>query len=186
MSVVLTVIAVIVVALALAWFAAPLWLWSLGVIAGLAALSLDGSIPWIGWGIALPVLLILNVRRLRRALLSNRLLVWFRSVLPPLSETEQVALDAGNTWRDAELFTGRPDWKKLLEAPAARLTEEEQAFIDGPVDEFCKLLDDWKITAEDKDLPPEAWDFIRKHKLRSEEHTSELQSREKLVCSLLL
>lgn len=165
MSVVLTVIAVIVVALALAWFAAPLWLWSLGVIAGLAALSLDGSIPWIGWGIALPVLLILNVRPLRRALLSNRLLVWFRSVLPPLSETEQVALDAGNTWWDAELFTGRPDWKKLLEAPAARLTEEEQAFIDGPVDEFCKLLDDWKITAEDKDLPPEAWDFIRKHKL---------------------
>lgn len=165
MSVVLTVIAVIVVAMALAWFAAPLWLWSLGVIAGLAALSLDGNIPWIGWGIAVPVLLILNLRPLRRALLSNRLLVWFRSVLPPLSDTEQVALDAGNTWWDAELFTGRPDWKKLLEAPAARLSEEEQAFIDGPVDTFCKMLDDWKITAEDKDLPPEAWDFIKKHKL---------------------
>lgn len=165
MSVFLTVLAVIIVAMALAWFAAPLWLWSAGIVGGLLALSADGNIPWIAWGIAVPVLLVVNVRPLRRLLISNRLLVWFRSVLPPLSETEKVALDSGNTWWDAELFTGRPDWNKLLEAPAARLSEEEQAFLDGPVDEFCQMLDDWKITAEDKDLPPEAWQFIAKHKL---------------------
>lgn len=137
MSVFLTTLAVIVIALVvamtLAWFAAPLWLWSAAVIAGLAALSVDGNLPWTGIVVAVPILLILNVRPLRRALISNRLLVWFRSVLPPLSETEKVALDAGNPWWDAELFTGRPDWNKLLEAPAARLSEEEQAFIDGPV-----------------------------------------------------
>lgn len=169
MSVFLTTLAVIaiivVVAMTLAWFAAPLWLWSAAVVAGLAAMSLDGNIPWTGIIIAIPVLLILNVQPLRRALISNRLLVWFRSVLPPLSETEKVALDAGNPWWDAELFTGRPDWNKLLEAPAARLSEEEQAFIDGPVEEFCAKLDDWKITAEDKDLPREAWEMIAKHKL---------------------
>lgn len=169
MSVFLTTLAVIaiivVVAMTLAWFAAPLWLWSAAAVAGLAAMSLDGNIPWTGIIIATPILLILNVRPLRRALISNRLLVWFRSVLPPLSETEKVALDAGNPWWDAELFTGRPDWNKLLEAPAARLSEEEQKFIDGPVEEFCAKLDDWKITAEDKDLPREAWDMIAKHKL---------------------
>ncbi|HEX7029897.1 MAG TPA: acyl-CoA dehydrogenase [Gammaproteobacteria bacterium] len=165
MSVFLAILAVVVIAMALAYFAAPLWLWSAAVIAGLGALSLDGNLPWAGIIIAAPMLLVLNLPPLRRALVSNRLLTWFRSVLPPLSETEKVALDAGNPWWDAELFTGKPDWNKLLEAPAARLSEEEQAFIDGPVDEFCKLLDDWKITAEDKDLPPEAWEFIAKHKL---------------------
>ncbi|HEX7048492.1 MAG TPA: acyl-CoA dehydrogenase [Gammaproteobacteria bacterium] len=165
MSVLLTILAVIVIAMALAYFAAPLWLWSATAIAGLGALSLDGNLPWTGIIIAVPILLVLNLPPLRRAIVSNRLLVWFRSVLPPLSETEKVALDAGNPWWDAELFTGKPDWNKLLEAPAARLTEEEQAFIDGPVDEFCRMLDDWKITAEDKDLPREAWEFIGKHKL---------------------
>ena len=169
MSVFLTILAaiaiVLVIVMALAWFAAPLWLWSATAIAGLLALSADGNLPWTGIVIAIPVLLVLNVPPLRRALVSNRLLVWFRSVLPPLSETEKVALDAGNPWWDAELFTGRPNWNKLLEAPAARLSEEEQAFIDGPVEEFCAMLDDWKITAEDKDLPPEAWEFIGRHKL---------------------
>lgn len=165
MSVFLTVLAVIVVAMALAYFTAPLWLWSLAILGGLLAWSAGGAVPVVAWAIAVPVLLILNVRPLRRAVISNRLLGWFRSVLPPLSETEKVALDSGNTWWDAELFTGRPDWNKLLEAPAARLTEEEQAFIDGPVSEFCQMLDDWKITAEDMDLPKEAWEFIGKHKL---------------------
>jgi len=156
---------VLVVAMTLAWFAAPLWLWSAAAVAGLLAMSVDGNLPWTGIVIAVPLLLLVNIPPLRRALVSNRVLVWFRSVLPPLSETEKVALDAGNPWWDAELFTGRPDWNKLLEAPAARLSEEEQAFLDGPVEEFCAILDDWKITAEDKDLPPKAWELIGKHKL---------------------
>ncbi len=165
MSVFLTILAIVAIAMALAYFAAPLWLWSAATVAGLLAFSADGNLPWTAIIIAVPVLAVLNLAPLRRALLSNRLLVWFRSVLPPLSETEKVALDAGNPWWDAELFTGRPDWNKLLEAPAARLSEEEQAFIDGPVDEFCRMLDDWKITAEDKDLPADAWEFIGRHKL---------------------
>ena len=165
MSVFLAILAIIAVAMTLAYVAAPLWAWSAAAVAGLAVFSLDGNLPWLAIIIAVPVLLVLNVAPLRRLLVSNQLLAWFRTKLPPLSETEKVALDAGNPWWDAELFTGRPDWNKLLEAPAARLTEEEQAFIDGPVDEFCRMLDDWKITAEDKDLPREAWEFIGRHKL---------------------
>ncbi|HEY1991280.1 MAG TPA: acyl-CoA dehydrogenase, partial [Gammaproteobacteria bacterium] len=107
---------------------------------------------------------LLNVRPLRRMLITEHLLGWFRKVLPPISETERIAIDAGNTWWDADLFTGRPDWKKLLATPAATLSDEEQAFLDGPVDEFCKSLDDWHITHDLQDLPPEAWDKIRQHR----------------------
>ena len=62
------------------------------------------------------------------------------------------------------LFTGNPDWSKLLAFAQAKLTDEEQAFLDGPVDELCAMLDDWKINWEWRDLPPEAWDFIKAKK----------------------
>ncbi|MDX1455587.1 MAG: acyl-CoA dehydrogenase [Gammaproteobacteria bacterium] len=165
MSGITSVLVILVAAGALSYFRAPLLVWTLAIVGGLLGYGAMAGTPWLAWYIAAPILLVLNVLPLRRALISNRLLTWFRSVLPPLSTTEQIALEAGDTWWDGELFTGKPDWKKLLDAPAATLTEEEQAFIDGPVDEFCEMLDDWKITAEDHDLPKEAWDFIAKHKL---------------------
>ena len=150
---------------ALAYFAAPLWLWTVAAALGLIA---DGwqthAAPVIGWVIFLVLAVALNVHPLRRMLLTDHLLVWFRKVLPPISETERIAIDAGNTWWDADLFTGRPDWKKLLATPAPALTEEEQAFLDGPVEEFCKSLDDWQITHDLFDLPPSAWEQIRKHR----------------------
>ena len=84
--------------------------------------------------------------------------------MPSLSETERDAIEAGDVWWDAELFTGDPDWDQLLATPPARLNAEEQAFLDGPVDELCAMLDDWKITWELGDMPPEAWDFMKKNK----------------------
>ena len=158
-------IAALAVFWTLAYFAAPLWLWT-----GAAALVLwaDGFIchsehipAWIAFlVIAIP----LNLRPLRRLLVTDHLLSWFRKVLPPISETERIAIDAGNTWWDADLFTGRPDWNKLLATPAANLTDEEQAFLEGPVQEFCQSLDDWHITHDLFDLPPQAWEQIRKHR----------------------
>src|SRR5690606_20283719 len=119
---------------------------------------------WV-WLVFGAVAVVLLVKPLRRALLSKPLLAWFRTVLPPLSPTEQIALDAGDTWWDADLFTGRPDWNKLLATPAPQLSPEEQAYLDGPVEEFCRTLDDWRITSELNDLPPESWRLIREHKL---------------------
>ncbi|CAG8865344.1 Acyl-coenzyme A dehydrogenase [Pseudomonas fluorescens] len=87
---------------------------------------------------------------------------WFQRTLPPMSQTEREAIDAGTVWWDGELFSGRPDWNTLLGYPAARLTEEEQAFIDGPADELCALVSDWQI-GQDLDLPPAAWEHIRQH-----------------------
>lgn len=92
---------------------------------------------------------------------SRPLLGWVRGRLPKLSDTEQEALKSGSVDWDGELFSGKPQWNKLLDATPAHLTSEEQAFLDGPVEELCKMLDDWQITHEHYDLPDKVWKFIR-------------------------
>lgn len=103
----------------------------------------------------------LNLVEFRREFLSRRLLGVFRRMLPTMSRTEQDALEAGNVWWEGELFSGMPHWKKLLSLPTPKLSEEEQAFLDGPTEELCRMLDDWQITHELCDLPPELWRFIK-------------------------
>ncbi|HET6724748.1 MAG TPA: acyl-CoA dehydrogenase [Gammaproteobacteria bacterium] len=149
---------------ALAFLRARLWIWTIVAATGLALYSVTMGTPVAGWIVFGIFAIALNVRPLRRILIGNRLFTWFRNVLPPISQTERIALDAGNTWWDGDLFSGRPDWGKLLANPAPVLTAEEQAFVDGPVEELCGVLDDWKITHELNDLPPEAWALIKKHK----------------------
>src|SRR4051812_21957936 len=100
----------------------------------------------------------------RRDFISKPIFSWARGVLPAMSDTEREALEAGDVWWDADLFTGNPDWSKLLAYAPATLTDEEKAFLNGPVDELCAMLDDWKINWEWRDLPPEAWDFIKRRK----------------------
>lgn len=108
--------------------------------------------------VALPLLL----PDLRRQYFTKPLFSWFQKVLPPMSETERDAIDAGTVWWDGELFSGRPDWDKLLAYPKAQLTEEEQAFIDGPTEELCAIVSDWEI-GQAMDLPPAAWEHIKTH-----------------------
>ncbi|MCC8961579.1 acyl-CoA dehydrogenase [Bradyrhizobium sp. Pear76] len=100
----------------------------------------------------------------RRDYLSKPIFSWARGVLPTMSDTEREALEAGDVWWDADLFTGNPDWSKLLAFAPAKLTDEENAFLHGPVDELCAMLDEWKINWEWRDLPPEVWTFIKAKK----------------------
>ncbi|MCV0396736.1 MAG: acyl-CoA dehydrogenase [Rhizobiaceae bacterium] len=100
----------------------------------------------------------------RKKYLTAPLFKWARGVMPPISETERDAIDAGTVWWDGALFSGDPDWDELMVTPQAKLSPEEQAFIDGPVRELCAMVDDWKITWEDRDLPPEVWRFMREKK----------------------
>jgi acyl-CoA dehydrogenase len=100
----------------------------------------------------------------RRDYLSEPIFRWAQHVLPSLSATEREAIEAGDVWWDADLFAGNPDWAKLLAVPPATLSKEEQAFLDGPVDELCRMLDDWQINWELRDLPPQVWDFLKAHK----------------------
>ena len=95
----------------------------------------------------------------RRDHLTRPIFARARTALPTMSDTEREALEAGDVWWDADLFTGNPDWSKLLAVAPAALTAEEQAFLDGPVETLCAMLDEWTITWELRDLPPEAWEF---------------------------
>src|ERR1700726_2497369 len=101
---------------------------------------------------------------LRRDWLSRPIFRWARKVLPSLSATEREAIEAGDVWWDADLFSGNPDWGKLLATPPAQLSAEERAFLAGPVEELCGMLDDWAITWELRDLPPEVWDYLKTRK----------------------
>ncbi len=100
----------------------------------------------------------------RRDFITKPIFSLARRVMPAMSDTEREALEAGDVWWDADLFTGDPDWSKLIAFAPATLTAEEQAFLNGPVDELCAMLDDWKINWEWRDLPPEVWDFIKAKK----------------------
>ena len=107
---------------------------------------------------------ILNVPDIRKKILTAPLLNYVRAVLPPMSQTERDAIEAGTVWWESELFRGNPDWSKLMSTPVAKLSAKEQAFLDGPTNELCAMLDDWEITYEHNDLPPHIWDFIKKNK----------------------
>jgi acyl-CoA dehydrogenase len=152
---------------AFAYWRAPLWGWTVAcalmlLVASVAApgFSLWLLLAWLGWG----VLAACNSPAMRQQLFSRRLLRLYRAVLPEISATEREALEAGTVWWEAELFSGRPDWQRLLAFPAPRLSAEEQAFLDGPVESLCRMLDDWQITDDLKDLPPEVWQFIKEQR----------------------
>src|ERR1700730_13417752 len=100
----------------------------------------------------------------RRDYITKPIFRWAQQVLPSLSATEREAIEAGDVWWDADLFAGNPDWAQLLAFPPATLSAEERAFLDGPVDELCRMLDDWRINWELHDLPPEVWDYLKRHK----------------------
>ena len=116
------------------------------------------------WLVFLLLVMPFTIPAIRRRLISSWVFKRMQQALPPMSQTEREALEAGNTWWDAELFSGNPDWKVLLDLPASRLSDEELAFINGPVETLCAMLNDWDITHKRKDLPPEVWAYIKQHK----------------------
>ncbi|WP_394546304.1 acyl-CoA dehydrogenase FadE [Pantoea ananatis] len=119
--------------------------------------------PWLLLPLAI-VLLPLNLTSLRRKLFSKPVLQRFQQVMPPMSRTEKEAIDAGTTWWEGDLFQGKPDWQKLHNYPQPRLTPEEQAFIDGPVEEACRMANDFQITHELADMPPALWAYLKEHR----------------------
>jgi acyl-CoA dehydrogenase len=101
------------------------------------------------------------LKPVRRALISKPLFGAYRKILPPMSETERVALEAGTVWWEGQLFGGKPDWKTLLAYPKPQLTAEEQSFLDNEVNELCRLVNDWDTTHVYNDLSPQAWQYIK-------------------------
>ncbi|MBI3372449.1 MAG: acyl-CoA dehydrogenase [Betaproteobacteria bacterium] len=144
---------------------APLIAWTIAIAAVLAWLAqfaafsaaADASLA-IAFAVAA---LIANIPALRRRALSDAVLGMFRRILPDMSQTEREAIDAGTVWWDGELFSGKPDWNKLLAIPAPKLSAEEQAFLDGPVDRVCAMVNDWEVTHERYDLSEPVWQFLK-------------------------
>jgi len=128
----------------------------------LYALFGNGSLPWmiVLW-VVLAALVLLNIDAIRIRFITRPFLRTYRRLLPSMSQTEKDALEAGTVWWDGELFTGGPDWEKLLSAAVPKLSAEEQAFLDGPCETLCRMIDDWEITHRRADLPPHIWEFLK-------------------------
>ena len=116
-------------------------------------------------GIVAVTLIGFSITPLRRLLISDRFYGLFRKALPRVSETEQEALDAGTVWWESEIFSGRPRWRNLLKNPIPALSDKEQAFLDGPVEELCRMADDWEICHSHRRLPDKLWEYIREHRM---------------------
>jgi acyl-CoA dehydrogenase len=151
------VVGVLLVTFVLGYTGAPLWTWA---IAGAVGLYGSGA-PlwvWIPYGVLVAVFNIGPIRRLVSASLMK--LMEALQFLPTISETEQTAIDAGSVWMDGELFSGNPDFEKTLDQLYPELTDEEQAFLDGPCEEVCDMVDDWQVHQRG-DLSAETWDYLR-------------------------
>ncbi len=133
----------IAIAAMLVGFAAPLWL--------LASFT--------------TVALVFLIRPIRQLAVSAQLMKILKALkfIPSISATERTALEAGVVWIEADLFSGKPDFDKILKEPYPELTKEEQAFLDGPVDRLCDVMSDWEVW-ETREIPPAAWDIIKKEK----------------------
>jgi acyl-CoA dehydrogenase len=117
---------------------------------------------WKGFlWVLLAALWLFNLRPLRKALITRPFMRAYMRLLPAMSQTEREALEAGTVWWDGELFTGKPRFEKLLASKAPQLTAEEQAFLDGPCEELCRMFDDWDVTHKRADMPPKVWDFLK-------------------------
>ena len=133
------------------------WISALVVVFG----TLLGEVNAGGWLVFTVLAAVLNLAPLRAALFSNPLFATYKKIMPEMSSTERDAIEAGTVWWEAELFSGKPNWQILHHCPAPRLTAEEQAFLDGPVEEVCAMTQDWEVTHELADLSPEVWEYLR-------------------------
>ncbi|MFA0402377.1 acyl-CoA dehydrogenase FadE [Vibrio sp. 10N.222.52.C12] len=130
----------------------------------MVALTLLGGVAVTGWLCYLLAVAIFAVPTIRQTLISQKALSLFKKVLPAMSQTEKEALEAGTVWWEAELFKGKPEWKKLQNIADPKLSEAEQAFLDGPVNIVCEMVNDYQVTHELADLPPEVWQYLKDHK----------------------
>jgi acyl-CoA dehydrogenase len=148
----------------LAYHRASLPVWTISFAAFLMILSTFSHLPiftlavlWLSY---LALTIILNIKFIRRNLISIYLFQVFRRSMPSLSVTEKEALAAGTVGWDGELFSGMPNWNNLL-YPMPEMTQEEEQFLEGPVEQLCSMIDNWDITHHRFNLPPDMWQFLK-------------------------
>ncbi|HNV07535.1 MAG: acyl-CoA dehydrogenase [Dokdonella sp.] len=161
-------IVAVLVSLTAAYLRLGLRTWTVATAIAIVGAGLLAGSHWLA--IVLPLAVFaaitvpLNLPAFRRTRMSAPLLAIYRKVTPNLSETEQIALEAGTVGFEGQLFSGKPDWSQLLAQAKPELSVDERAFLDGPVEELCARIHDWQITHELADLPEDMWQFIKDHK----------------------
>jgi len=134
-----------------------LWFLSTALVS-LLVINADSLVIQILLGILL-FLGVLIIPSIRKILFTKPLYHAMRKTLPPIGETERIALEAGDVWWDAELFQGNPNWKELSSLEAVELTVEEQSFVDNEVTTLCSMVNSYELISEN-DLPKEVWEYI--------------------------
>ncbi|MEA2491792.1 MAG: acyl-CoA dehydrogenase [Acidobacteriota bacterium] len=155
----LYVIGALVALLAIGFLGAPLIVWA---IAGAVILIGFGAPLWLLAAYAV-VMAIFLITPIRRVLVSSMVMKILGPIMPTISETEKTAIESGSVWAEGELFSGKPDFRKLMAESYPSMTAEEKAFLDGPVDELCASIDDWEVW-ERRELPAVAWEIIKREK----------------------
>ncbi len=150
------------IALILGFTGAPIFLWTLLGAGVLWACETTTQTCWIIFAV---VAVIANIRPIRAFLVSSVIMKLFKVMefVPSISETERTAIEAGVVWVEGELFSGKPNFKRMMQESYPKLNAEEQAFINGPVEKLCQMVDDWRIW-QDREMPKEVWDYIKKEK----------------------
>lgn len=168
MDIILSLLVLFAVIITLACKRTPVLIWT-GVIGlVLVIYTFFGMMPYYllipCWLIYLGAAAIFNFPEIRQRYVTRKLYNYVKQNLPSMSQTEKEALDAGDVWLEGGLFKGEPDWQKLDELKISQLSAEESSFINNQVNTLCKMLDDWQIVHEDKDLPPQVWQYLKDEK----------------------
>lgn len=163
----LWILAIFAVFAVLAYHQATISVWSIAGFIGLIFLSRYSNFHLVSllflWLIFLVPAVFLNIPALRKKYITEPIFVFYKKITPKMSATEREAIEAGTVKWSGELFSGKPNWAEFLTKKPFTLSSEEQAFLDGPTEELCKMLDDWDITHIRADIPQEVWQFLKQH-----------------------
>ncbi len=155
----LSTVGSILLILIVGYLGSPLIVWALATL-----------FIMFGFGAPVPALIavavffaIFIIPPIRRLLATKPVMALMKDFMPKISETERTALEAGVVWVESDLFSGKPDFKKILAEPYPKMTDEEQAFLNGPVEKLCAQIDAWKIWKE-RDFDEKVWEIMKKEK----------------------
>lgn len=162
------ILIILLTALVLAYMNAPIILWNFAVAAVLLLITIFGSCGPLSlsiiWFLFIIAVLFTNLKKFRQKYFTQPIIQVLQNKMPAISPTEREAIEAGNVWWEKDLFCGRPEWKKFLAMSAPKLSKEEQSFLDDKVETVCKMINDWQIVNNDRDMPKEVWDYLKKER----------------------
>jgi len=165
---VLDIILLFILVLGLAYIEAPKIVWIAGIGLGLVLTSIFGDISFfvlgIFWVLFFCAILFIFSKKLRQQRFIKPLVLKLQKSMPPISDSERIAIEAGDVWWEKDLFSGQPQWKKLLAMPKPQLNAQEQDFLDHQVETLCSMASDWEIVHERQDLPEDVWDYLKKER----------------------